>query len=137
MNRNKDYEYVEIEGDWEWITRGGYGPSYLRDSSNGQQANSVRFAPKMLHEGDYQVYVYFSRTADATSQTTVISSDGTEEKEQVIKESDIRVEGQTSGEWVAIGKQRLSPGSDAYVTISNAGADGAVVADAVLWVPVR
>ncbi|EON77960.1 putative xanthan lyase [Lunatimonas lonarensis] len=134
---DNDSDRVIIQGDWERVARGGYGSSFLRDSSKGQQAKSVRFSPKILHEGEYDVYVYFSRTADATAHTTVISSDGTKEKEQVIKESDIRVEGQTSGEWVAIGKQRLSPGSAAHVTISNAGADGAVVADAVLWVPIR
>jgi hypothetical protein len=45
------------------------------------------------------------------------------------------VQGQTSGEWVLIGKYKLHTGANAHVTIHAANADGAVVADAVLLVP--
>nr|MBI1230228.1 FAD-dependent oxidoreductase [Cytophagales bacterium] len=126
---------VEIQGDWERVTRGGYGPSFLRELSKGEQAASVRFSPIIRNEGKYTVLVYFSRTAEETSQTQVLVSDGKSESSLTIKESDIRVEGQTSGEWVSIGTFSLSPGADAYVSVTNQGADGAVVADAVLWVP--
>ena len=128
---------VEIQGDWERVTRGGYGPSFLRELSKGEQAASVRFSPTIISEGNYTVLVYFSRTAEESSQTQVLVSDGKTESSLTIKESDIRVEGQTSGEWVSIGTFSLSPGADAYVTVTNQGADGAVVADAVLWVPVN
>lgn len=128
---------VEIQGDWERVTRGGYGPSFLRELSKGQQPASVKYVPAIQDEGEYEVLVYFSRTADETQQTQVLVSDGKAESSLTIKESDIRVEGQTSGEWVSIGTYTLSPGKDSHVTVTNQGADGVVVADAVLWVPIK
>jgi len=63
-------------------------------------------------------------------------SDGKAEKEVVIRKADIEVMGQTSGEWVLVGRYHIAAGAKAYVTITNKGADGVVVADGVLWVPV-
>ncbi|WP_158856401.1 FAD-dependent oxidoreductase [Lunatibacter salilacus] len=128
---------VEIQGDWERVTRGGYGPSFLRELSKGQQPASVKYVPSIQDAGEYEILVYFSRTADETQQTQVLVSDGKTERTVTIKESDIRVEGQTSGEWVSIGTYTLSPGKDSHVTVTNQDADGVVVADAVLWVPVK
>jgi hypothetical protein len=44
------------------------------------------------------------------------------------------VEGQTSGEWVPCGKFAFVAGEDNYVSISNKGADGTVIADAILLI---
>ena len=134
---DNDDEGVEIQGDWERVTRGGYGPSFLRELSKGQRSASVKFVPNIQDQGEYEVLVYFSRTAEETQQTQVVVSDGTTESTVTVKESDIRVEGQTSGEWVSIGTYTLSPGTNSHVTVTNQGADGVVVADAVLWVPVK
>lgn len=134
---DNDDEGVEIQGDWERVTRGGYGPSFLRELSKGQKSASVKFVPNIQDQGEYEVLVYFSRTAEETQQTQVVVSDGTTESTVTVKESDIRVEGQTSGEWVSIGTYTLSPGTNSHVTVTNQGADGVVVADAVLWVPVK
>lgn len=128
---------VEIQGDWERVTRGGYGPSFLRELSKGKQPASVKYVPSIQDEGEYEVLVYFSRTAEEAQQTQVLVSDGKTESTVIVKESDIRVEGQTSGEWVSLGIFTLSKGTKSHVTVTNKGADGIVVADAVLWVPVR
>lgn len=61
--------------------------------------------------------------------------DGKVKKELVVREADIRVNGQTSGEWISLGKFQLKQGEKAYVEISNKNADGIVVADAILFVP--
>jgi hypothetical protein len=55
--------------------------------------------------------------------------------EHKIKKEDIQIVGQTSGEWVSIGTYNLPAGKKAYVEISNKGADGIVLADAVLFLP--
>lgn len=128
---------VEIQGNWERVTHGGYGPSSLHDLSKGQQSATVRYVPFVKDAGEYEILVYFSRTADATQQTQVLVSDGKMESTLTIKESDFRVEGQTSGEWVSLGIFSLSPGTESHVKITNQGADGVVVADAVLWVPMQ
>jgi hypothetical protein len=132
---NDDAESVQIKGNWERQTYGGYGPSFLKDLSKGTEDNSVRFVPNIKETGNYDAYIYFSRTNEASSQTNVIFFDGNNEKEILVKEEDIRVEGQTSGEWVYLGQYELSEGKEAFMEISSKGADGIVVADAVLFVP--
>ncbi|HLT06960.1 MAG TPA: FAD-dependent oxidoreductase [Cyclobacteriaceae bacterium] len=132
---NDDSNRISIKGNWERQARGGYGPSFLVDTSKGSEEKSVRFSPEIVAAGNYDVYAYFSRTPDATAATTLIVSDGATEKNVIVQEEDIRVEGQTSGEWVHLGRYRLEEGTKAYVEITNQSADGSIVADAVVWVP--
>lgn len=134
---DNDDKGVEIKGNWENQVRGGYGPSFLLDTSKGAEDKSVRFTPEIIAAGSYDVYAYFSRTPNATTATTMLVSDGATEKEVIVREEDIRVEGQTSGEWVHLGQYQLEPGSSSYVEVTNQGATGTVVADAVVWVPTR
>ena len=134
---DNDDEGVEIKGDWEGQARGGYGPSFLTDASGGKEEKSVRFVPEIKQAGDYDIYAYFSRTPNATAATQLRVSEGQTEKEIVVKEEDIRVEGQTSGEWVHLGQYQLEQGRSSYVEVTNQGATGTVVADAVVWVPKR
>jgi len=131
---NDDEAQVSLSGDWEKMSRGGYGPSFLFAGSAGN--NSARFSPSITDAGKYGVYVYFSGIADASSQTNILLGDGFEEHEMVIREEDVRVEGQTSGEWVHLGDFDFKPNTSPFVEVSNKNADGNVVADAVLWVPV-
>ncbi len=95
----------------------------------------MRFIPPVTNSGSYKVYAYFPKVQNATSKTAVTIFDGKAKKEKVIKESDVRVEGQTTGEWVPLGTYSLSKGRKSYVEISNKNADGVVVADAVLFIP--
>ena len=132
-----DNEDAVVTGEWETQNRGGYGPSFLIDTSKGSSTKTVRFSPKIIKDGSYDVYVYFSKAQEATSQTSISISDGKTEEKIMVKESDIRVEGQTSGEWVSMGSYTIEASSQPYVLVSNKGADGTVVADAVLWVPQR
>jgi len=39
--------------------------------------------------------------------------------------------------WTPLGDYRFEPGREAWVEIGTSGANGPVLADAVLWVPVR
>jgi xanthan lyase len=57
--------------------------------------------------------------------------------EKRLHKDEIEVVGQTGGEWVHIGRYLLPQGKEAYVEISNAGADNVVAADAVLFLPVK
>ena len=65
----------------------------------------------------------------------VIVNDGARNHGISIKDSDIRVEGQTSGEWVPLGTFDLPAGKKSYVQVSSKDADGKVIADAIIWVP--
>lgn len=132
---NDDKGSVVTTGQWTRDTKGGYGPSLLIDSSKGSNPKTVRFTAEIKTAGDYKVYAYFPKLQRMTKQTAITVFDGKAKKEVTIHESDIRVEGQTSGEWVAIGTVSLQKGKSGYVEISNNSANGMVAADAVLFVP--
>src|SRR5690606_29822463 len=134
---DKDDEGVEIKGEWESQARGGYGPSFLTDASGGKEEKSIRFIPEIKEAGPYDVYAYFSRTQNASTSTLLRLSDGKTETEIPVKEEDVRVEGQTSGEWVHLGQFQLEKGKHSYLEVTNQGSNGTVVADAVVWVPER
>ncbi|HVG14564.1 MAG TPA: FAD-dependent oxidoreductase [Chitinophagaceae bacterium] len=132
---NDDEEHTMKVGEWKRVSSGGYGPSLLVDSSKGTGLKAVRFTPNIKWTGSYSVYAYFPKLPQMTRQTVVTLYDGKQKKETTIREGDIRVEGQTSGEWVSLGSMHLSKGKKGYIEVSNKGADGLVVADAILFVP--
>jgi hypothetical protein len=133
---NDDAAHVTRLGNWTAEKKGGYGPSFLVNNENGA-AQTVRFTPDIPQNGTYQVYIYFPKVSGMASQISVTLSDGKRQYPQTIKSSDIVVEGQTSGEWVSVGKYTLAKGKAGYAEISASKADGKVLADAVIWVPVK
>ena len=132
---NDDKENVLLKGDWRRDGKGSYGPSMFLDDGKSGALKSVTFTPPVVKAGKYNVYAYFPKLPKASSATTIEVFNGTIHKELLVKESDIRVEGQTAGEWVSLGAYLLPSGKKSYLSISNKGADGTVVADAVLVVP--
>jgi len=132
---NDDKGSVVVEGAWlNQKGSGAYGFSFLIDTVLNQKPRSVKFIPSIVKAGSYQVYVYSPRVAKSTSKVTLSISDGKVKREVIISAS-VKVEGQTSGEWVSAGKHNLNAGRGNFVSITNSGADGVVVADAVLFVP--
>jgi hypothetical protein len=136
---NEDALYVQKTGEWQQDNKAGgrFGPSLLRDDSRGATPKSVRFTPDVRKAGKYQVYVYFPKVADASAVTTITLHNGKQAKDMTLRKESLQVEGQTAGAWVPLGEYNMATGRKGYVEISNKGADGVVVADAVLFVPVR
>ena len=132
---NDDTAHVVLTGSWERETRGCYGPSMFTDDGKGGAEKAVQFIPSIQREGNYKVYAYFPKLPHGSSQTSVTLFDGKTKKEWMVKEGDVRVEGQTSGEWVFLGHAIFPKGKKSYVEISNRKADGVVAADAVLLIP--
>jgi hypothetical protein len=133
---NDDSAHVIVTGNWSLKKGGTYGPSAYYSTVN-DKPKEVKFSPAITTGGAYDIYTYMlPRINNVSSVTTILISDGKKEKEVVIKKADVAVAGQTSGEWVHLGRYQIAAGAKAYVTITNKGADGVVVADGVLWVPV-
>ncbi|MCD7935793.1 MAG: FAD-dependent oxidoreductase [Tannerellaceae bacterium] len=126
---------VTLTGNWETGSRHGYGLTYLFDESKGASLKSVRYQLPVKNAGNYTVYFYYPRLQGASSHihTTISTPEETVEKTVYAKE--IVIEGQTSGEWVSLGSYTFPTGNESYIEISNKGADGTVVADAILLVP--
>ena len=134
---NDDSLHVQRKGHWTTENKGGYGPGLLVHETGNKAPASVRFTPDIPEKGKYAAYIYFPKVINPSSRTLVIIHDGNRNYGISIKESDIRVEGQTSGEWVALGTYILPQGSRSFTEVSTKDADGKVIADAVVWVPVR
>lgn len=133
---NSDTAHVQRRGHWNIETSGGYGPDYFVHEGNDPAMSSIRFTAEVPVAGKYAGYIYFPKVKDMSTQTLVIIYDGHRTHGITIKESDIRVEGQTSGEWVPLGTYALPQGKAGYVQVSDKDATGRVIADAVVWVPV-
>ncbi|GLU53330.1 FAD-dependent oxidoreductase [Dyadobacter frigoris] len=132
---NEDASHIKTEGDWTVQKKGGYGPSFIKADDNGKSSRSVTFTPTITKNGEYNIYAYFPKIPKLATEMDLTVSDGKTDKEIVVKESDIVVEGQTSGEWFHVGKFNLPKGTASNVKISAKAATGTLVADAVLFVP--
>ncbi len=133
---NDDKEHAVVQGEWTAQQHGGYGPSLLFSREKTDNKKWVKFIPEIKKSGYYNVYSYFiPGFKNAASATSFTIHNKNEEKEIVIPNPGIQAEGQTSGEWIFLGRFYLEKGSGNYVKISGKDADGSVVADAVLFKP--
>lgn len=132
---NDDLQNVTITGDWKIEKQGAYGSSMFIDSSIGKGEKKIRFMPVLPKAGLYHIYTYIPKMKGVSSKISVSISNGVNTIVNVIRAEDIKVEGQTSGEWVSLGQHRLAKGKKSHVTITNANADGYIPADAVLFIP--
>lgn len=132
---NVDTDNVVVKGDWSFGKYGGFGPSYLRDTTRSSKEKSVKFIPQISREGSYEIYTYYPKLQNGSEQTHIAIFDGEKVTNKVIKRSEVQVIGQTAGEWVSLGKCNFPKGKNAYVEISNKNSTGIIVADAVLFVP--
>ena len=105
--------------------------NFLVDDSKGDTLKTVKYIPDVQVVGEYEVYMFFPRLESAATYTSVGVYDGKNMEEKQIYKDDVEVVGQTGGEYT------LAKGRDAYVEISNKGADNVVAADAVLFRPVK
>ncbi|MBS1567262.1 MAG: FAD-dependent oxidoreductase, partial [Bacteroidetes bacterium] len=125
---------LTLKGDWKKEATGGYGPSLLLSRD---KAAIAAFTPEIKKAGAYDIYFYYPRLPDVTPVMQINIFNGQIATHTVIHKDAIKVMGQTSGEWVLLGRAVLPVGKQARVEVSGEGADGAVVADALLLVPVR
>lgn len=128
---------VEIRGPWSSARVGGqYGSSVLR--SEGAQGARVRFTPEVRAAGRYLVYLYWPPAEGlATNVPVEIRHAGGTERISLSQQREAEgVQGNIVS-WKRLGEFTLDPTQEAWLEIGTAGADGAVLADAVLFVPVR
>lgn len=135
---NDDATHVTVQGSWKKDKAGAYGASMYVSSNDintrGTEANTIRFTPEVVKAGRYHVYSYVPKLQQMAPAIPVSVFDGRQKTTKTIDAAAIKVEGQTSGEWVDLGEYRLPKGKSAYVEIS-AGTSGPAVADAIIFVP--
>lgn len=131
---NDDAGSVKVTGNWHTQKRGAYGPSMLvsDEQSSGQ---TVRFIPTVQKQGAYQLYVYLPQAEKLTPSLDITIYDGTKKHSHQIATAELRVEGQTSGEWVPVGNFNLPAGKKTWIEVIADASKGVSIADAILLVP--
>ena len=134
---NDDEKSIVMKGNWskEKNGPGCYAFSYLKATASANSAQSVTFKPSIIKDGQYEVFIYFPRVQGASPTVTTSVESGKQAKEVVLRPNEIKVEGQTSGEWISAGKYDFKKGAANAVVVSTKGASGVVIADAVLFIP--
>ena len=130
-------EQVSLSGDWVSATAAGqYGPSLLR--ANASSDGTVRFTAPVSSQGSYEVYLYWPPADDLATNVPVRigHSRGTSTARINMLKPAEGVQHNIAS-WTPLGVYEFQPDSEAWLEIDAAGTDGAVVADAVLFVPVR
>ncbi|GAA4402516.1 FAD-dependent oxidoreductase [Nibrella viscosa] len=143
---NDDPRRVVIKGDWQRETTGGrYGFSMLIGKpAETNEAASVRFSLTDGQPGTYAVYVYnpirqggtsnpdtYGQQTDKASRVVVKLNTGKDIKQLFMNQQ------QQANDWISLGQHQVVKGTTPYLELTSQGANGTVVADAVLFLPVK
>jgi hypothetical protein len=128
---------VEVTGEWQSAQVGGqYGLSVLRIPEGASGA--VRFLPYIQRPGRYTVYLYWPPTEGLASNAPVeIRHASGSEQLRLSLVRDTEGVQHNIVSWMDLGEFSFAPGEEAWLEIGTDGADGVVLADAVLFVPAR
>ncbi|MFT4205261.1 MAG: FAD-dependent oxidoreductase [Chitinophagaceae bacterium] len=134
---NRDSAHLEIHGKWKLVPGGFYGPDALIAQPDFNAVNRyIAFHPTLEKNGNYHIYTYIKPSVNNIEETiNYLVFDGKRKKNITIRHRDITVTGQTSGEWISLGKYHLSKEKSPYVMILADKTQGVIAADAVLFVP--
>ncbi|HEY4875644.1 MAG TPA: FAD-dependent oxidoreductase, partial [Puia sp.] len=135
LTDNGDSAHIKVIGNWKKENSGGYVKSFL--DAEPSKENKVIFTTPISKTGKYSIYAYLPNIDNSSSQINFEIFDGLNTKKLIVRIKDIKSEGQTSGEWAKLGEWALQKGNKSRVTITGENADGMIVADAVLCVPVK
>jgi hypothetical protein len=127
---------VKITGEWtRETTPGRFGPGVLKAPASG--GGSVRFTPRIARAGRYRVYLYWPRPRGLATSAPVRlhHAEGTDLLALDLTASGENAQGVAA--WTFIGERAFSAGDSGWLEIGAEGANGVVLADAVLFVPVR
>lgn len=129
-----DDSEAEIVGAWSSSrsSPGYVGTSYLHDGREGQGQKHVRFEAAVPASGRYEVRLAYTANSNRATNVavTVEAADG----RHTLKVNQRRTP-PIDETFVSLGTFRFAAGKAAVVVVSNQGADGYVVADAVQLVP--
>jgi hypothetical protein len=108
------------------------GEGYLTDNGDRSETKTLTFQPEIPETAKYDVrFAYTAATNRASNvQVTVFSGDG--EKTVTVNE---REAPPIDGHFVSLGHYTFDSGNQGYVLVTNQGADGHVIADAVQFYP--
>lgn len=131
---NENEKHLNVVGDWSVGKKNAFGLSFLYSNDN-KEFKSVSFIPEIKRAGNYDVYIYTQKGKEMSDNTSIIINSASGKTRKSLNKDQIIIEGQTSAVWLSLGNYRFEEGNKGYVEINNKGANGMIMADAVLFVP--
>lgn len=129
-----DDEQATRQGNWiSSSANGGYvGTGYRHDGDQRNGANIARYEAKIPKAGKYEVRLSYppNNNRSPKVQVEIIHADGSK-----IEWIDQTKKPNVDSLFVSLGEYNFSDTKPAAVIVSNAGANGYVVVDAVQWLP--
>ena len=129
-----DSAQASLVGEWTVSESVGriVGENYIHDAMEGRGQKTATLEPASLPPGEYEVRLAYTPFANRSRKVKVrvFSADG--EKELEVNQ---RKKPSVDGVWHSLGRYRFEKDGQAYVLVSNEGADGVVVVDAVQFLP--
>jgi len=117
---------------WTWsnTTSGSYDGGYYHDGNTGQGTKAVTFTPHVPGYGNYEVFLRWTAAPNRASNAPV-------QINHANGSASTRVDQQNNGgAWQSVGIHAFNQGTGGSVVLSNTGANGHVIADAVKLVRV-
>ena len=129
-----DDEQAMKTGDWSHSATIGpfVADGYVHDRAESQGELKVTFELPIKEAGQYEVRVAYTANGNRSTKVPVLIAHADGEAKQAINQKESPA---IDGLWISVGKYRFA--DRATVTISNEGANGHVVVDAVQLLPVR
>lgn len=131
---SRDKQQVILSGNWQEEKKGGYGSAYLIAPDN-KKLSKAQFKPDNLKKGGYDIYTYFPKLEGSGTHVTYSIYDGKQAIKKAIDLTAVKIEGQTSGDWLKLGNVVIVDEKKCYVELSNEDANGIVAANSILFVP--
>ncbi|MCF3111258.1 FAD-dependent oxidoreductase [Niabella sp. CC-SYL272] len=129
---DEDSAFVSKKGIWTFHKGDGYKIGYSICDTTGDAA--IVYYPQIPVAGSYHCYIYVTpHVQEAADQFRVGLRNGKDMHMVMVNKKEINVSGQTSGEWVPLGKYLLKKGRKFSVRLSPDGR-AKMAADAVLLV---
>jgi hypothetical protein len=129
-----DDSAATLVGDWKKST---FHPAYvdhgyLHDGNNSKTKFTAIFKPNELPPGRYQVRMAYAFGDNRATNVNVkvFSANGED-----VKAVNQKLKPPIDGLWYSLGEHLFEQGGRAEVEVSNAGADGHVIVDAVQFLP--
>ncbi len=116
-------------------TKPSVDDGYRHDGGKAEVLQTARFVPALPKSGKYEIRVAYPAFGNRATKVPVVVEQNGVRKPAV--HLDQTKPGKIDGVWVSLGVFDLNAGETSAVEISNAGADGYVVVDAVQFLPVE
>jgi hypothetical protein len=110
------------------------GVGYRHDGNKDQGKQSAKFTPDLPAAGKYEVRLAYSANANRATNVKVSVAHAGGAAEKTV---DQKKKPGIDGLWVSLGTFEFAKGKGGSVTVTNDGANGYVIIDAVQWVPVK